>query len=363
MKIVHIVHSLRGGGIQNFLLSLASEQVQSGNEVSVIVIDKFDSEYCSNLEKILKGHNVCVFKLNKIRGNKISLFKAIYRSIKLIQKIKPEIINTHSEIGHLYGGFVTLFTSIPQVITVHNAPENWNNLLTILCKNKPIIFCSRAAYELRKQESFLMTTIDNGISREIVHNNKTVDLRSEYNLCYQDKIIVSVGSLRPQKNYTFLSKIIDYAKNSHLHFFICGGGATEEYINKINDLKKNKNIHFLGLRNDVAAIENGADLFLSCAKFEGLPIAVLEAYFNGIPCVLSPIEQHIKISNVDYVWIPKEFTPAAFVDAICQALNVKLSHDLIYKQRERQIEYYSIKRTAQEYMSFYKRILFPKKQI
>lgn len=357
MKIVHIVHSLRGGGIQNFLLSLASAQANSGDKVTIIVIDKFDSEYCSNLEKILLNHKVNVYRLNKIRGNKFSLVKAIYRCIQIIRNINPNIVNTHSEIGHLYGGIATLVTSIPQVVTVHNAPEKWSKTLAFLCKNKPIIFCSQAAYELREQESQLMTAIDNGISRDIVHSKETVDLRTEYNLKKEDKIIVSVGSLRPQKNYIFIKDIVDLMENDSYHFFICGGGAAKECMDEIKVLKQYKNIHFLGLRNDVSAIENAADLFLSCAKFEGLPIAVLEAYFNGIPCVLSPIEQHMKISEVDFVWIPKDFTPTAFVNTIHQALEQKLDHNLIYEKRKKQIAYYSIERTAQEYKTFYEKIL------
>ena len=357
MKIVHIVHSLRGGGIQNFLLSLASEQANSGDKVAIIVIDKFDSEYCSNLEKVLLNHKVNVYRLNKTRGNKLSLLKAIYKCAWIIHKISPDIVNTHSEIGHLYGSIATLITSIPQVVTVHNAPEKWNKILTCLCKNRPIIFCSQAAYELREQESYLMTAIDNGISRDIVHSKEIIDLRTEYNLNKNDKIIISVGSLRPQKNYIFIKDIVDLMKDDSYHFFICGGGAAKECIDEIKILEQYKNIHFLGLRNDVSAIENAADLFLSCAKFEGLPIAVLEAYFNGIPCVLSPIEQHMKISNVDFVWIPKNFTPTEFVNTIHQALQQKSEHNLIYEKRKKQIAYYSIERTVQEYKTFYERIL------
>lgn len=358
MKIVHIVHSLRGGGIQNFLLSLASEQVKTGDKVTIIVIDKFDSEYCSNLEKILLTHKVNVYRLNKVRGNKLSLLKAIYRCVRIICNINPDIVNTHSGIGHLYGGIATLITSIPQVVTVHNAPEKWSKALSLLCKNKPIIFCSQAAYELREQESPLMTAIDNGISRDIVHSKEIIDLRTEYKLKKDDKIIVLVGSLRPQKNYIFIKDIVNLMENDSYHFFICGGGAAKECIDEIEVLKQCNNIHFLGLRNDVSAIENAADLFLSCAKFEGLPIAVLEAYFNGIPCVLSPIEQHMKISDVDYVWIPKKFTATEFVNSIRQALKEqKLEHNLIYEKRKKQIAYYSIKRAAQEYKTFYEKIL------
>lgn len=357
MKIVHLIHSLRGGGIQNFILSLAPEQVKTKNDVTVIVIDKYDSDYCYHLHNLLTEHNAKVIKLNKIRGSKLSLIKAIRSCQSYIKAIKPDIINTHSEIAHLYGGLISICTNTPQVITVHNAPEIWNNVLKIICKNKPLIFCSQAAFKLRQQESKLMTSIDNGISRDIIHSNHVTNLRKEFNLEEDNKVIILAGSLRPQKNYHFLIDIIQNLSNNKYHFFICGGGKIDEGNINPNDFKQYNNIHFLGLRSDVSAIENGADLFLSCAKFEGLPIAVLEAYFNGIPCVLSPIEQHKKIAGVAKVWIPNSFTGKEFVRSINEALNCTLDHDTIYQERKKQIEYYSIERTANKYMDFYKKVI------
>ena len=113
----------------------------------------------------------------------------------------------------------------------------------------------------------------------------------------------------------------------------------------------------LGLRSDISAIENGADLFLSCALYEGLPIAVLEAYFNGIPCVLSPIPQHKNIANVEKVWVPQDFDPQNFLQTIYEALKEESSHFSIYESRKKQIEKYSITRTCSKYIQFYNDVL------
>ena len=356
MKIIHICNCLRGGGIQNFLLSLLPEQAKQKHQVTLIVIEKYDYEYCEHLENILTKHSVNVVRLNKIRNNKLSMLKTILKCRSIVKKIKPDIVNTHGEMSHEYGAIAVLAQKIQQIITVHNAPEIWSIPLKILCAKKPLIFCSHAAYAMRTQNSNVMIPIDNGISREIIHSNKSVDLRNELGLNPNDKIIVSVGSLRPQKNYTFIKQIIDEIKDNTLHFCICGGNYGIGYIN-IEEFKDYPNIHCLGLRSDISAIENGADLFLSCATFEGLPIAVLEAYFNGIPCVLSPIPQHENISNVYQVWLPKSFNASAFSEAIKEALKNNESHDSIYKTRLSQIEKFSISKTCNEYISFYHKIL------
>lgn len=357
MKILHICNCLRGGGIQNFLLSLLPEQVLQCHCVYLVVIEEYDYDYCEILERKLCQHNVKVVRLNKKQKNKLSLIKTINDCRNLIKDIRPDVVNTHGEMSHFYGALSTIFTSIKFVITVHNAPEHWPFYVRWFCGNKPIIFCSDAAYEMRLQNSPIMASINNGISRNIVSSDNVVDLRKEYNLKETDKIIVSVGSLRPQKNYTFIKSIIDESHDSNLHFFICGGNYGEGFVS-VDEFKDYPNIHCLGLRSDVSAIENGADLFLSCATFEGLPIAVLEAYFNGIPCVLSPIQQHINISNVDRVWIPKTFEPKDFYDCIKQALAINENHNAICDKRKLQIEKYSISDTCKKYLSFYEKLIY-----
>lgn len=355
MKIVHIIHSLRGGGIQNFILSLAPEQKKLGHDVSIIVIDCYDSDYCETLEKKFLENEVKVYRLNKLRGNKWSLIKALYICRKILCRINPDVVNTHAVISHLYGAVTTIGLRTKHVITVHNAPEYWNKIAKCLNKDKPIIFCSHSAYDLRKQNSKKMVAIDNGISRDIVYSNDKVDLRKEYGLSENEKVIVLAGSLRPQKNYHFLKEIVSKLNDNTIHFFVCGGGKVSEGNIDPADFSAFPTIHFLGLRSDVSAIENGADLFLSCATFEGLPIAVLEAYFNGIPCVLSPIPQHRNISDVEYVWIPDEFTAEAFVDKIHEALQCHLNHTDIYAIRKKQVERFSIRQTAIEYVDFYEK--------
>lgn len=65
--------------------------------------------------------------------------------------------------------------------------------------------------------------INNGISPSIVQTKECVNLRDELNLSHNDKIVVSVGSLRPQKNYDFLKEISTAMMDEHIHFCVCGG--------------------------------------------------------------------------------------------------------------------------------------------
>lgn len=357
MNIIHITDSLRGGGVQNFLLSLLPEQVKLGHKVTLIVVEKNTYDYCVKLEKKLKDHNVQVINLGKERGNKISFLKTLLACRKKINSIKPNVVNTHGGMSHLYGTFSTEFTSLLHVLTIHNAPEYWNLPNKLLNSKKPLIFCSDAAYDMRVQHNTNIVAINNGVSADLIRTNEVVDLRKELHLEETDKIVVLVGSLRPQKNYEFLKKVVDKLQDPSLHFCISGGNYGAGYVNK-SVFDEYPTIHCLGLRSDVSAIENGSDLFLSCATFEGLPIAVLEAFFNGIPCVLSPIEQHKRIiDGVEACFIPKEFTAEAFAESILKGLEIKDSHDVIANKRAASIDKYSISYAAKKYVDFYQKNL------
>lgn len=357
MNVVHIANCLQGGGIQNFLLSLLPEQVILGNQVTLIVIEKNTYDYCDMLEQKMKEHGVHVINLQKKRGNKASFVQTMFACRKIIKNIRPNVVNTHGEMSHLYGAFSTWCKPYLHVITIHNGPEYWNlpNILLNMCK--PLIYCSDAAYDMRVQRNKNITTINNGVSANLIKTTKVVDLRKELHLNANDKIVVLVGSLRPQKNYEFLKNISKIIKDSNIHFCIVGGSYGEGYI-KTEVFDGYSNIHCLGLRSDVSAIENGSDLFLSCAKFEGLPIAVLEAFFNGIPCVLSPIDQHKRIiKGVDSCIVPKDFTAQSFADSILEVLRNRESHDIIADKRAIAIERFSISYVAKKYINFYQRNL------
>lgn len=357
MKIAHILATLGTGGIQGFVYSLTYEQAKLGHEVIVIITDLCDTEHSFQQETFLKDNKVKVYRLNRAKGKKIQLIKTLTKCRSLIDLIKPDIINSHGTLWHLFGAVACIGKKYRQICTVHNTPEKWSGLVNFFCKNKPIICCSKAAYEGRIQKNKIAYCIENGISPYIVRTKEKTNLRHDYALLPTDKVIVSIGNLRPQKNYKNLINLAKILDGSEFHFFICGGNFGGPAYDDPSLYEGYRNLHCLGPRKDISAIENGADLFLSSSTFEGLPIAVLEAYFNGIPCVLSPIPQHIDISKVPYVWIPKDFETESFVDTIKQALESSLSHEEIYEQRKPYLEHYSITRAAKEYILAYQAVI------
>lgn len=116
-----------------------------------------------------------------------------------------------------------------------------------------------------------------------------IEYRKKYELenCF---VIGHTGRFEYQKNHDFLidvftavSKVIDSAR-----LVLLGDGRRfPEIKSKVADLGLERKILFLGHRTDINNWYSAMDLFLLPSKFEGLPIAAIEAQASGLSCLVS----------------------------------------------------------------------------
>lgn len=126
-------------------------------------------------------------------------------------------------------------------------------------------------------------------------------LRAEFNIPADHKMIVHVGRFHPQKNHVKLVNIANafLAENEKACFVLVGGGELKE---QIEELVKTKGLEdkfrFAGVRNDIARIMKAADVLLFPSAWEGLGGVVQEAIAAGLPMVasrLAPIQEVLDV--------------------------------------------------------------------
>ena len=59
--------------------------------------------------------------------------------------------------------------------------------------------------------------------------------------------------------------------------------------NLVDDLNLSEEINFLGNRDDIPELLSHSDLFVLPSRFEGMPVALLEAMAAGLPVIASNI--------------------------------------------------------------------------
>lgn len=114
-------------------------------------------------------------------------------------------------------------------------------------------------------------------------------------------VIGSIGRLSPQKNHSFLVKVLVSlcALKPNAFLVIVGEGELQDEITSLAELMGVKDkVLFAGAQNDIQAWLSSFDVFAFPSLYEGLPVSLLEAQFNGLPCVISDqITQDAVISN------------------------------------------------------------------
>ena len=128
---------------------------------------------------------------------------------------------------------------------------------------------------------------------------------------------------------------------------ICGDGPLFYSLHKNNITPA---ISFKGRVSPSPGFFSNYGLFVSFSQSEGLPNSVIEALYNGLVCILSPIPAHKYLQNfTDRIFILEDFEPVSLQAALHKAQTSTYS-SLVHKQF---CEYFHPSRMLDSYMDIY----------
>ncbi len=130
-----------------------------------------------------------------------------------------------------------------------------------------------------------------------------ITLRHKYGFNDSEIILLFLGTIKKIKGCdTLINAFIglgeDYIKKNHLRLLLAGDGELRVVLEKIvQQHNLISYINFLGNipHEDVSSIFKLSDIFVLPSHFEGTPISMLEAMFNGVPIIGSDV---IGINNI-----------------------------------------------------------------
>lgn len=175
--------------------------------------------------------------------------------------------------------------------------------------------------------------LKNGISVEkyLFSNKKRFEIRKKLGIEENSIVIGNVGRLTYAKNHLYLVKIFakfhEFEKNSYL--IIVGDG---EYKQKIMELATNfqieKYVICTGFISNVSDYLNSMDFYVFPSFYEGLPISVIEAQANGLPCLLSDtITSEVSLTHlVKYLSIKSD--PLVWSKAIFEQISYERKSEI-----------------------------------
>jgi len=119
--------------------------------------------------------------------------------------------------------------------------------------------------------------------------------REKWSIKSDEIVLLYVGSIKPLKAVDSLIEALNLLtkekiEKAKLKVLIAGDGISRKELQKrVNELNLNDNVRFLGniSREEVPELYNLANLYTICSEFEGLPVSLLEAFANNLPCITS----------------------------------------------------------------------------
>lgn len=251
-----------------------------------------------DMENIFKNHSN---EYDAIWVNLCSLANIDYLKYAKKYGIKRRIVHSHNA-GNMFGKLKEILHNYNKKRIDKYATDFWA--------------CSNSAAKWFYKDDILRSSkfkiINNAVDiRSFIFNK---DIRDEYRtkLNLNGKYVLgNIGRFHFQKNHEFLIDVFSYVKKRYKEsiLLLVGNGELEDKIKqKVSILGLNDSVIFLGSRNDVPNIIQAIDIFLMPSKFEGLPVAAIEAQASGIKCILSDnITKEIDISNlVEFISVDNE---------------------------------------------------------
>lgn len=347
MRILQIAIGFEGG-IGKLLVDYCT-RMKNDIEFEFLIGEYENGRYENELKK--QGFEIYHIQVGSSRNEK--------------NRVLTQILKTkHYDVVHIHGGCDYTFLKCAKynnvktrIVHSHNAliESRSSNPLYKLCRNlyREIlnklyvtekwacgIEAGRALWgdrAIRNENVFIMP---NAIQTEKYRFKEGIRHKFRRDLDIENDALVigTVGRLTYQKNQRFMIKILSrmLQKHSNVYLIMIGDGELEDELKQqAEEYEVDSNIRWLGNRKDVPSILNTLDVFLLTSYYEGLPVVMIEAQANGLPCIVSDVitrecnclsgNRYISLSCEPDIWA-REVTEAALEGRNLNAGPIMIEH-------------------------------------
>ncbi len=363
IKIMHVVHALGIGGLENGVVNLINHTDPDRFRHSICCISRSGQ----NAEN-LTGKNVEIFEMKKGEARDLSL---PIKLAHLFMKAKVDIVHTRNW-GAIDGIIGARLAGIPVAIHGEHGreiadPQGQNKRRNLIRKGLSYFIDSYITVSKELGE-WLITQV--GIDKKKVHiicngvdttrfnpDNKDL-IRKKYHYTDQDIVIGTVGRLDPVKDQQLLIKAFAQLNLVHhrLILLIIGDGPSWKNLEKLaSDLGVRTKIHFLGARTDVPELLKLLDIFVLPSIAEGISNTLLEAMATGLPVIATRVggNPELVVDNETGYLIPKEDLGALVKSLDHYILNKHLRNQHGTTGRERVVREFSLDKMVARYEALY----------
>lgn len=259
------------GGIETHVLELAKGLLAHNCQVKVV----FSNEYHPTppLETALNQCSIATMTLSRDYPNIHPLLRLKEAISSAAHNQRPAVIHTHGYKGSLLARVTRLlgYTDSIRIVSSFHAGE------TPKGRVKFYDALDRFSAFLSEQRICVSRTIQSKLPYNSILVKNFVPKASLVSLSARN--VAFVGRLSEEKGPdTFIEMATHFPNHT---FDIYGSGPMESLLKEM----ASDNVHFHGHQSDMNSVWQNVDLLLITSRYEGLPMAALEAMSRGIPVV------------------------------------------------------------------------------
>ncbi|MBN1805631.1 MAG: glycosyltransferase family 4 protein [Sedimentisphaerales bacterium] len=328
MKIVHIITRLILGGAQENTLITCKLLAQRGHDVTLITGPAIGPE--GELFNQTRQQNYKVIVIDRLRRaiNPFNDTISYFQIKKLLHKLQPDIVHTHSAKAGILGRFAgnslkgKWTENLPMVIhgihglAFHPYQSRWLNKFYIAIEKSAAkrtdFFVSVAdamtnqsiAAGIGRPEQFITaySAIEEDDFLEPISQQRRNDFRKKYDIDEDSIVLVTIARLFMLKGHKY---IIESAKQLSKRFekcvwlFVGDGNLSEHFKQQVSQLGLTGKIKFTGLLppSQIPLVIQSSDILVHCSLREGLARTLPQAMLCGRPAVSFDVDGAKEVVN------------------------------------------------------------------
>jgi L-malate glycosyltransferase len=284
LRILHLVSSLRVGGMEQMVLRFTESQRQMGHDARAIAF---------HTGPLLATAREAGLPVQVVGGSHAPL--RVARIALALARFRPDIIHAHNSTSLHYAVLGKQLSGAGVVMTDHNQPRTGTRTPTEREERMTdaivAVSQSTALKVTMRGRTIPLAVIPNGVDMAETSLDRA-GIRAGLGL--KDGIVgIMVARLEGLKRHIDLLQALALLRDRGLPLtmLIVGDGAARPEIEQaIQELKLGPDrVRMLGMRSDVMQLLSAADFFVLPSETEGMPVSILEAMKSRLPVIATPV--------------------------------------------------------------------------